>query len=221
MFFKPSDKNNAKRYKKLLNMKQYKFFIVILFILGWSVMYSQSQLPLYKMVMNSDAILIAETTEFSYNNDQKNEFYIENNIKFGNTFTILKNTYNQNFKGLKVKVETNNNDFYENINGEECSGVGNIIENGKKYYNIFFLKRKDKKYFVIAHLWNNILIEDLPFFENNVNKINLISKEKNLTNKYKKIKEWFDNSNKNHPTGYMIETPLTEELTNYFKKGNK
>jgi hypothetical protein len=41
---------------------------------------------------------------------------------------------------------------------------------------------------------------------------------KNLTNKYKKIKEWFDNSNKNHPTGYMIETPLTEELINFFKK---
>ncbi|WP_123956536.1 hypothetical protein [Chryseobacterium mucoviscidosis] len=199
-------------------MKRYKFFIVILFILGWNIMYAQSRLPLYKMVMNSDAILIAETTEFSYNNNQQNEFYIENNIKFGNTFTILKNRYNQNFKKLKVKIETNNNDFYENINGEECSGISNIIQKDKKYYNIFFIKRKDKKYFIIAHLWNNILVEDLPFFENNVNKINLISREKNLTNKYKKIKEWFDNSNKNHPTGYMIETPLTEELINFFKK---
>ncbi|SIT13501.1 hypothetical protein [Chryseobacterium gambrini] len=201
-------------------MKRYKFFIVILFILGCNVMYSQSQLPLYKMVMNSDAILIAETTEFSYNNNQQNEFYVENNIKFGNTFTVLKNRYNQDFKKLKVKIETNNNDFYENINGEECSGISNIIEKNKKYYNIFFIKRKDKKYFIIAHLWNNILVEDLPFFENNVNKINLISREKNLTNKYKKIKEWFDNSNKNHPAGYIIETPLTEEFINFFKKDN-
>ncbi|HAO09209.1 MAG TPA: hypothetical protein DCQ50_20025 [Chryseobacterium sp.] len=66
-------------------------------------MYTQSRLPLYKMVMNSDAILIAETTEFSYNNNQQNEFYIENNIKFGNTFTVLKNRYNQDFKKLKLK----------------------------------------------------------------------------------------------------------------------
>ncbi|MDO3426460.1 hypothetical protein QWT87_16385 [Chryseobacterium sp. APV1] len=199
-------------------MEQYKFFIVIFLILGWNLMYSQSQLPLYKMVMNSDAILIAQTTEFSYSNNQQNEFYVENNIKFGNKFTVLKNRYNQDFKKLKVKIETNNNDFYENINGEECSGISNIIEKDKKYYNIFFIKRKGKKYFIIAHLWNNILVEDLPFFENNVNKINLISREKNLTNKYKKIKEWFDNSNKNHPVGYMIKNPLTEEFINFFQK---
>lgn len=199
-------------------MKRYKFFLVIFFILGCEAVYSQSQIPLYKMVMNSDAILITETKDFLYSNDQKSEFYTENNIKFGNKFTILKNRYSQDFNNLKVKIEINNNDFYENINGENCPGINNVIEKGKKYYNIFFLKRKDKTYFVIAHLWNNILVEDLPFFEKNVNKINLISKEKNLTYKYNKIKKWFDNSNENHPTGYIIETPLTEELLTFFKK---
>ncbi|MEC3874206.1 hypothetical protein [Chryseobacterium salviniae] len=196
----------------------HKFLIVIFLIFGQVLIYSQVPIPLYKMVMNSDAVLIVESKDYQYVSDQKSEFYIENSIKLGGDLNILKNRYNTNFKNLKVKIETNNNDFYQNINGEECSGISNIIEKEKKYYNIFFLKRKEKKYFVIAHLWNNILADDLPFFEKNIGEINLISKEKNAIKKHKSIKEWFESSNKTHPNQYIIETPFTEELKSFFEK---
>ena len=195
----------------------YKFLISIYLVFGWDIIYSQTQLPLYKMVMNSDIILIVESTDYQYISNQKNEFYTENWINFGNRLSILKNTYNKNVKNIKSRIESNNNDYYLNINGEECSGIGNFWEKDEKYYDIFFLKRKNKKYFVIAHLWNNILTKDLPFFEKNIVEINLISQEKNLETKKKKIEKWFETSNENHPDQYIIETPFTEELNVFFK----
>ena len=79
-------------------------------------------------------------------------------------------------------------------------------------------KKKNRKYFVIAQLWNNIQTDDLPFFEHNINEINSISKEKNLEQKLKKIKRWFETSNQNHPNQYIVETPFTEELNTFFEK---
>lgn len=196
--------------------KRYKFSCFIFFIFGCNIVCSQARIPLYKMVMNSDIILIVESKDYQYITKQNNEYYTDNWINFPNTFNVLKNRYNQKLKNFTSKIETDNNDFYLSINGESCAGIGNILEREKKYYNIFFLKRKEKKYFVIAHLWNNILTDNLPFFEKNINEVNLISQEKNLECKKEKIEKWFETSNADHPNQYIIESPFTEELNNFF-----
>ncbi|MDY3318248.1 hypothetical protein PG637_02350 [Riemerella anatipestifer] len=197
-----------------------KFFILKILLFGQSMLYSQVQIPLYKMVMNSDAILIVESKDYKYINNPKNEFYTEHYIIFENILDILKNQYSTNFKNFKVRVETNGNDFYQNINGEYCYGIGSIVEKDKKYFDIFFLKKREKQYYVIAHLWNNISANTLHFFRDNIEEINLISKERYLYKKKEKIEAWFKSSNRNHPDEYVIATPFTEEFIQFFENKN-
>lgn len=193
-----------------------KLIFVKYIILSSNLFYAQTQLPLYKMVMNSDLIISVESNDYQFITYKKTEYYSENFVKFVNDFEVLKNKKDKNIKGLLNKIEVNNNDCFININGESCSGNGNIQEKDKKYYNIFFLKRKNNQYFVIAHLWNNIIAESLSFFKKNIKEINLISKETDKKLKYIKIQNWFEVSNNEHPNEYMVESPFTEELNSFF-----
>jgi hypothetical protein len=202
---------------KIFEMKTInKLIFVKYIILSSNLFYAQTQLPLYKMVMNSDLIISVESNDYQFITYKKTEYYSENFVKFVNDFEFLKNKKDKNIKGLLNKIEVNNNDCFININGESCSGNGNIQEKDKKYYNIFFLKRKNNQYFVIAHLWNNIIAESLSFFKKNIKEINLISKETDKKLKYIKIQNWFEVSNNEHPNEYMVESPFTEELNSFF-----
>lgn len=190
---------------------------VFLFIFGLSMFYAQTSIPLYKMSMNSDAVLIVEANNYQQITRQVNEYYTSTLGKIKDIDKVLKNKHNQNFKNSLNFIETDNNDFFLNVNGENCSGIGYTLEKDKKYYNILFLKKKNKNYFIIGRLWNNIVENDLSFFEKNINIINDISKIKETKSKVSKIKEWFQNANDSHPENFIIDTPFTEEFNAFFQ----
>ncbi|MGE8552776.1 MAG: hypothetical protein ACN6OB_02425 [Chryseobacterium jejuense] len=194
-----------------------KFLIIIFCMFGLNMFYSQTSIPLYKMSMNSDAVLIVESRDYQQITKQESEYYTSTLVKLKNIKNVLKNKHNQNFKNSVNFIETDNNDFFLNVNGENCSGIGYTLEKDKKYYNILFLKKKNKNYFIIGRLWNNIVENDLSFFEKNINIINEISKIKDVKSKVSTIKEWFQNANENHPENFIIDTPFTEEFNVFFK----
>lgn len=86
-------------------MKTIKIKILgLLFLSLGKIIYSQTSIPLYKMVMNSDIILVLEANEYEIKSIQNNEYHTENIIKFKNISNILKNRYNVKLNNFTSRI---------------------------------------------------------------------------------------------------------------------
>lgn len=192
-----------------------KKIITIAFLINAIAIFSQS-LPLYKLAMKSDIILITESSNFETIENKISEFSTQRFIKILKIDNELKNRFNDKILGVNFKNFQENEDYFSSVNGEYCTGVGFITEPNYKSYNIFFIKKNKNKYNIISQLWSNITEKNLLFFTENIRKLNEIEKIKNMSEKYEKTVDWYLSLN-NLNTKFTVDNIFTEEFVNYYK----
>ncbi|WP_264530877.1 hypothetical protein [Flavobacterium sp. N502540] len=78
-------------------------------------------------------------------------------------------------------------DYYPNLNGESCMGSGFSLLDGEKYFNIYFIKKTNKKYYIIGKLWNDVTKVDFLSLTENIKKLNLQIEEEKIKNQISEI----------------------------------
>jgi hypothetical protein len=176
------------------------------------IVFSQSTIPLFKLAMNSD--IIVESSDFNSIEKPYTEYYSENTIIFKSINHILKNHYNDKIINQSYKLNTEGEDYYD-LNEGGCTANAYNLDPHTKYYNIYFIKKTEKKYYVIGQL-RDVTQNCFSFISDNIKKLNEIGKIENYNEKYIKTVDWYIEL-MNNDCQYKIENVFTAGFINYYQ----
>ncbi|WP_157505993.1 hypothetical protein [Flavobacterium chungangense] len=188
-----------------------KLFLILLISTHVAV-FSQGAVPLFKLSMNSD--IIVESSDFSSIEKPYTEYYSENTIAFKSINHILKNHYNDKIINQSYKLNTKGEDYYD-LNEGGCIANAYNLDPHTKYYNIYFIKKIEKTYYIIGQL-RDVTQNCFLFISENIKKLNEIEKIKNDNKKYVKTVDWYIEL-MNNDCQYKIENIFTVGFINYYK----
>jgi hypothetical protein len=195
-------------------IRKVKFKVIIIFILNINFMSSQT-IPLYKLVMNSDIII--SDSEFKHITEPISEYQSQSRIELKKINKVLKNKDNDELKDLKCIELRSDEDYYPTLNGESIMNSGFASLDGEKYFKIYFIKKVNKKYYVIGELWNNVTKVDLLSISENIKKLNEIEKITDYQKKYNSTVNWYLESNCNK-SKFKVQSIFTEQFIDYYKQ---
>ena len=160
------------------------------FVLICSITCFAQKLNFRKAILKSDIIIVSS----NYTNEtiRINDFTTTSFIKINKIDIVLKNNLPQTPQNFVLKKFSDNEDFYSDLitNGGGCAMMGREITHGKKYYDVFFIKKNGKQF------ESFLTLNDLESskYESVVKQIKSIPKVENLKNeteRFGKTLDWF------------------------------
>jgi hypothetical protein len=170
-----------------MKIKTFLFSLILLSFLG----NAQNQ-NLRKAILKSDLIISSNDyrTDTIRINDFTSKFFINfDKINEGNSW-IYKNNMGSVPKKLSVRKPIDGEDFYSYLITDGGLCTGKVLEHGKTYHDLFFIKKEKNEYKIVVH-YQSLELEQLQKIAQQIKSLASIEKIKNENYRYQKSLDWF------------------------------
>ncbi|KAA5535872.1 hypothetical protein [Paenimyroides baculatum] len=170
-----------------MKIKTLLFSLILLPFLG-----NAQNTNLRKAILKSD--LIVSINDYRMDtvriNDYTSKVFIHfDKIKKGNSW-IYKNNLGSVTKKLSLWKLVDGEDFYSYLITDGGLCAGKVLEHGKVYSDLFFIKKEKSEYKIVLH-FQSLEWEQLQKMEQQIKSLSSIEKIKNENERYTKTLDWF------------------------------
>lgn len=170
-----------------MKIKALIFFLILLPFLG-----NAQNTNLRKAILKSD--LIVSINDYRMDTVRINDFTSKVFIHFdkineGNSW-IYKNNLGSVPKKLSLRKLVDGEDFYSYLITDGGLCAGKVLEHGKTYRDLFFIKKEKSEYKIVLH-FQSLEWEQLQKMEQQIKSLATIEKIKNENERYTKTLDWF------------------------------
>lgn len=170
-----------------MKIKTFLFSLILLPFLG-----NAQNTNLRKAILKSD--LIISTRNYKMDTIRVNDFTSKVFINFdeineGNSW-IYKNNLGSVPKKLSLRKLVDGEDFYSYLITDGGLCAGKVLEHGKVYSDLFFIKKEKSEYKIVVH-YQSIELEQLQKMKEQIKSLSSIEKIKNENERYTKTLDWF------------------------------
>lgn len=162
------------------------FFLLLLHF----TIYSQD-VDLRDLTLKSDVVILVELHDFAFSTRWISDYFTERYLTIKSCQKVLKNKSAIKFANKEIYCPEEGNDFYYNtkVNGGDCTGIGEALEVGKKYYSILFLKKEKKKLVLLTYIWRSNT--DWDYLSAKINDVKIIEDAKLPDEVYEKSLDYY------------------------------
>ncbi len=168
-------------------MKKIYLTIFLLFTL----IFTQAQtFDIRKLTLKSDVILFCDQEDVKDTSHIINDFTSNYFYKITGIDTIVKNKTGFDIKKTEIRVATENEDFF--VYQSNCvPAIAYSFDQGKRYYEILFLKKVGKHYQIIGLVKNNDTRADWGKLITDIKSVSALERMTNPQERYIKTIDWF------------------------------